>query len=274
MSYVDTHNHQRIWSPDAGHGLDEIVKEAKDLGLLGITLTDHYDYNGVPNDWCLDASAYAPFMESMRRDDKIPYIYTGIELDYQEEHRDHLLFVATNYDFDHILISKHFILGIDPYSSPELVKSTFGDLKTYADTVIREIAKSADDLPGNTVAHYCYCSRYAPWKKSKFTYALAPDAFDLLFKTLITNGQALEINLQTVDKLLARGYSFEDALPDKAIFYRYFEMGGRLITIASDAHYPGQLAKHSREVIALLKDAGFTHLTHFVRRKAILTPIT
>lgn len=261
MSYVDTHNHQAGWSVDASIPLQELVKEARDLGLLGVTLTDHYDYNGeADNDWCLDVDAYIEHMKDKRQADPNDLlILTGIELGYTPEHKAHMVEVSLRPEFDHTILSLHFHRGIDPYYDPDGVVKGYENHKRFTSALINDIADSAIAVPkANTIGHYDFFSRYLPWQKSKFNYVDAPDAFDRLFSIMIENGQSLELNAGTIHRLVGKSYSLEEALPDEMVLRRYKELGGHLITIASDAHRSGKLAELTSHLLAQVNALGLT----------------
>lgn len=50
-------------------------------------------------------------------------------------------------------------------------------------------------------------------------------------------------------------------IPDTDILERYFELGGRMVSFASDAHDTTRIADRRDIVVAALKKVGFTHLT-------------
>ena len=62
-------------------------------------------------------------------------------------------------------------------------------------------------------------------------------------------------------------------LPQRAILRRYRELGGELLTIGSDAHRPQYVGFHFPDAIEMIKSCGFTHLTHYEKRKAVLLPL-
>lgn len=259
MKYVDSHNHQVGWSVDASVTLPGLISEANALGLDGITLTDHYDYNGnEANPWCLDAGAYAAEMAGKRRtDDTDLLVLSGIELGYTREHEDHLRTVSAMDGFDHVVLSLHYFNGLDPYYDPVGVTNGYTTHRAFVHALISEIAHSARQIPeANTIGHYDFVSRYLPWDKSKFNYRDAPEAFDALFAVMIRQDQSLEINAGTVSRLLDKGYSMDEALPDRELLARYKGMGGRLVTLASDAHKPGRLGLFSDLIIERLTEAG------------------
>lgn len=261
MKYVDTHNHQAGWSVDATVTLAELTAEARALGLAGLTLTDHYDYNGrEDNVWYFDPESYAGHMADRRQTGSGDVlVLSGIELGYTREHEAHVRRIAALDGFDHVILSLHFFQGHDPFFEPDAVAAGYPNHAAFVAAVINEIAAYAERMPEvNTIGHYDFCSRYVRWDKSKFNYADAPEAFDRLLTAIIRNGQSLELNAGTVTSLLGKGYDATGALPDPAILSRYHELGGRLVTIASDAHKPGRLGQHAAALLAMLPQAGLS----------------
>jgi len=51
------------------------------------------------------------------------------------------------------------------------------------------------------------------------------------------------------------------ALPGEEILRRYYELGGRKVSFGADAHNVERIAEKREEVVALLKQIGFTHVT-------------
>ena len=56
-------------------------------------------------------------------------------------------------------------------------------------------------------------------------------------------------------------------LPGRDILTRYYELGGRMVTIGSDSHREEHFAYGIPEVQEMLKEIGFTELTYFEERK-------
>lgn len=269
MNYVDTHNHQAGWSVDAAISFADLIAEARSLGLKGVTLSDHFDYDGSPdNAWCLDPDDYEREMAKKRRTDEGDLmILSGIELGYTRAHEAHIAEVASAYDFDHVILSLHYFNGVDPFLEPAAAAAGYDNHAAFVAAVIDEIAYSAARVPvANTIGHYDFCSRYVRWQESKFCYRDAPESFDRLFRIMIANGQSLELNGGTVSRLQAKGYALEDALPDHEILARYKDLGGSLVTLASDAHKPGRLGQHSDMLLRQLEEMALKPCC-FIKKK-------
>ena len=50
---------------------------------------------------------------------------------------------------------------------------------------------------------------------------------------------------------------------------KYYELGGYLITLSTDAHNPQAVGVGHEQKIAMLKQTGFTHILYYKDRKAI-----
>ena len=276
MNLVDTHNRVPPWSPAATQPYEQLMEETARRGLHGVAICDHYDPNSKTDDesaWKFDPQAYMDAfyskrrMPSKRKPGDPPGFLLGIELDWIPEKKQILHQVFNDHPFDLGIISMHFLRGHDPYYVPEAIYTD--KLETIYNEVINDIADSAEEMSEvQIIGHFDYFSRYAPDADSKIRYQHAPQAFDRLFKIMIKNGQALEINVGTIHSLMKRrGYSTNEAMPDHVILNRYRELGGRYFSICSDAHHVERNGLHMAEALAYLKGLGITEFVWFEERE-------
>ena len=61
--------------------------------------------------------------------------------------------------------------------------------------------------------------------------------------------------------------------PDREVYARYKELGGKLVTIGADAHRTENIASGVEEAMELLSDIGYKEYTVFVERKPVQVPI-
>ncbi len=277
MKLVDTHNHLTGWSPDAEQTFGQLTASACERGLLGFAVSDHFDLDVTAefeeNPWVVDIPAYFDTfyerrrMPSRRKESDPPGFLLSLELGWTRQNGKQLQEINASYPFDYTIAAVHFYNGYDPYSNGEhIYTEKLGRL--YSD-IIGLIAQSAEELAeSRIIAHYDFFSRYAPQKESKMTYRHAPDEFDALFRTMRENEQILEINTRTIDALHRRTcYSLEEAMPDADILRRYRELGGRFLTVASDAHSIGQNGHLAPETVAYLNSLGFHEFAWFEDKK-------
>ena len=78
-----------------------------------------------------------------------------------------------------------------------------------------------------------------------------------LLKVVIKKGKGLEVNTS--------GYrdAFNHAFPHPQILTWYKELGGDLITIGSDAHFPEKIAQYYPQALECLESLGFTKIAVF-----------
>ena len=62
-------------------------------------------------------------------------------------------------------------------------------------------------------------------------------------------------------------------LPDRDILKRYYRLGGRKVSYASDAHSTPSILRNREKIAAALKEIGFTCVTVPVRGERIETAL-
>ena len=95
--------------------------------------------------------------------------------------------------------------------------------------------------------------------------------FDRFFEALISKGKALEINTKSIRKHIDGGFTRH--LPDEAILNRYRAMGGNLICLGSDSHFPGTFGVCFDEAVQFLMSLGFKESVYFKAHKPVFEPL-
>ena len=269
--FFDTHTHGSYsYDCDAKH--HEMIAAAKAQGLSGICFTEHFDY--VPDVGKLCGFEMIPYLSKLRSfsQKESPsgfQVLSGLEIGLFDHHMESPEFAMQHFKFDAIIGSVHYVIN---ESDPYYPAYTADKDKFTAYSKILE--KYIELLPRhnkiNIMGHFDYVSRYSQtYEDRNMYYKDFPDHFDKLFTILIDNGIALEINTSTYQK--------RDSYPanklDINILKRYRELGGRLVTLGSDAHAPANVGQGFKEAAELIKEAGIPYLTHFVKRKPVLEKI-
>ena len=81
-----------------------------------------------------------------------------------------------------------------------------------------------------------------------------------IFRQVIKDGKGIEVNTSSY------AYGINDLTPSKELLKLYHQLGGRIITIGSDAHDKNRLGEHIKEVQHGLKALGFDEICTFVER--------
>jgi histidinol-phosphatase (PHP family) len=80
------------------------------------------------------------------------------------------------------------------------------------------------------------------------------EQIDDILQTIIRKDRILEINSSS-KQLKQR------TIPALPIIQRYYELGGRKVSFGSDAHNCERIMEKRDEVVAALKEIGFTYIT-------------
>ena len=240
---------------------------AIELGLTGIAFTDHldYDYPDYDEKFLIDFDKYSGFMDSI----KTQYtgrlkIMKGIEVGIQPHVIEDTTKVVEKYDFDFVIASVHIIDKMDPYYG-EYYK---GKSKEQAySRYLEAILTSVTDFDNfDVVGHIGYIRRYCSYDDRTLRYQDFSDVIDCILKTVISKGKGIEVNTS--------GYKdMECPIPDFDIIRRYVELGGEIITMGSDAHFPEHMARNFGHVRDRLGDIGFKYTAHFEQRKVVFDKI-
>lgn len=90
---------------------------------------------------------------------------------------------------------------------------------------------------------------------------------DEILLTAIRKNKALEINTKSL--VIGMG----DSSPGKDVFKRYRELGGTLVTLGSDAHFPERIGACFDIAGEILKEAGFRYYCVYKKHQPIFLPL-
>lgn len=262
MTVCDLHTHSK-YSFDGSGTLAEYCAVARSKGINIIASTDHCDMIDHP-------SGVAEYLESEperireydRVADKFPDIELlyGLELGNQIDMPERTAELLRDRTFDFILGSTHFLPdGSDiyelPYSNREEVDYMFTEYFNSELTLSRQ-----GDF--DSLAHLEYPIRYLQGKYEP-TVIKYRDIIGEILKELIKREKALEMNTRGTRDWQGR-VELEDWVLDM-----YREMGGRLITIGSDAHEPNAAGSGFAEAIETLKRTEFKEYYIYRKRQPV-----
>ena len=93
------------------------------------------------------------------------------------------------------------------------------------------------------------------------------DVTDEIFKTLIANGKALEINTSGLRQPIGK------TMPTENYVRRFRELGGKFLTLGSDAHFTEHVGAGIDDGYAIAESCGFEYVTYFENRKPVQVKI-
>lgn len=268
MITSDSHLHT-YFSPDSKATPDSIVEAAISAGLKTICFTDHMDAE-YPHpdlgDFTFDLLHYTKELERLKETyrDKIE-ILVGIELGLRNEEaikekvRNFYQKLTASYPFDYCIGSTHVLDYLDPYS-PKFWENKL--LKDGLTEYFKSILHNVTYYPNfQCCGHLDYIIRYYPNGEKNYTPADYFDLIDTMLKAIITSGKGIECNTAG----LKYGLGFTHPRPE--LLKRYHELGGEILTIASDAHAPNHVAYDFNKAEKLLISLGFRYYTVFRQKK-------
>lgn len=262
----DCHNHSAC-SPDGKDPVAAMCVRAGELGLYAYTLTDHCEcqkyeerYRArVEDAWTQMGQVTAP--EGVR-------FFRGIELGQPNQDRESAARALEGRAYDFVIGSIHNIRDYEDFFFLDYTKASEGYidslLATYWEELLEMIAWGGFD----TLGHLTYPLRYI-----QGDHGIAVDlgkhreAIDQVFRALIKAGKALEVNTSGLRQKIGC------TLPDLPLLKRYRELGGRLVTLGSDAHSTEDLGKGIDAGMDVLREAGFSEFAVYVQRKPHMLPL-
>lgn len=267
----DNHTHSQ-YSCDIplgeGNSIRELCISAIEKGLSGIAITDHYDIDGMIDGHYppLDSASIArEVMEAKEEFKGRLAVLHGIELAQANQYPQEALVQANSQPYDIILGSLHTVKGMYDFGTADIKQ--FGR-DGYIELWERYLSDMLDVIKwGNfdVLTHITYPKRY-------YLYQNIPDDFpdiknkgreyfEPILKAVIDKGITLECNTSGLRQNMG------ECLPNEDLFRFYYELGGRDVSLGSDAHFERHLGANFDEAAEMLKSVGFEYLAKFDSRK-------
>lgn len=258
----DFHNHS-FQSPDGENSVEDMVRQAIKLGMKYYTITDHLEINKFYDEEFLyeepvrQSSVLLPVLKEKYKD-QISLQY-GVELGQPLHDMELTNRMLNSYNYDFIIGSCHMVRGYDDFYfldyseiNPDFL------LKLY----FEELLEMSEWGKFDSLGHLTYPLRYITGdKKIPIDMKQYDTIIDEIFRTLIKNEKGIEINTSGLRQNIGQ------TLPGYKYVKRFYDLGGRILTIGSDAHCCSDLGKGISVGIEIAKCAGFKEIACFKERK-------
>jgi histidinol-phosphatase (PHP family) len=254
---LDAHMHTDL-SHDSDVPIDVYAAGALERGISEIAITDHVDFEpGAP------AFGYSTFAdrERMVRDAAERWgpqgvqIRFGVELTYDRAWEADIRAHLARHAYDFTIGSVHNTLA-SPYRRRRL--EAFIEGRTLAEIVapsFDEVAAAARSGLFDAIGHIDWVKRFVYPHILPAAFEAAPELYEPILEALVESGTALEINTSGLR------YPIGVSLPHPAVVHRFHELGGRAVTVGSDAHRADQANWGLDRGYAIAVEAGFSVLT-------------
>lgn len=269
MIFPDYHIHTS-YSPDSKMEPEEAICAAMASGVTDICFTEHMDlghhmdmYDRIP-----DFAGMEETLSQLRKKYPEIKIGKGIEVGYIPETAEQTAEVLSGQNFDYVLLSTHCVDGLDcglPESKRGQDKRTA--YRRYLETVYDSVTDDRLTEYYDCVSHIGYIAKGIHYEDNTFSYRMFPELFDKILSEIIERGKGIEVNTSGIDR---GGH----VLPHPSDIRRYLELGGRMITIGSDAHKSQNVGAYIKDAVNIIAEAGFEEITLFQNRKPRFVKIT
>ena len=271
--FVDYHVHTQ-YSDDSDYPMEDVVKDAIELGMDEICFTDHVDY-GAKVDWdsgeeisyCnglamvnVDYPAYVKQIGALQKQygDRLT-IRMGLEFGMQVHTISKFEALYQRYPFDFIILSVHQVEDKGFWSQEFQQGRTE---KVYNDRDYEELLHLVKRYQNYSVlGHLDLIVRYD--KAGIYPFSKVRHYVEEILAEVIKNGKGIEVNTSS------HRYGLADATPSAEILKMYHDMGGRIVTLGSDSHAPAHLGTYMEETRTLLKSLGFRQFCTYDRMRPV-----
>ncbi len=256
---LDYHIHSNF-SFDSKAQPHEICEAALSFGLQEIAITDHYSFAPYsPNYLHFEPETYFRIWQNLQREYAGQLtIRIGLELDEFSNFPEVSNTLVREYPWDFIIGSTHDLEQGTLRTYLRKYQNQEQAIHAYYDAVHQAIEVGDFDV----LAHFDLIKRYivdeghSLMEEAPFLHQI-----DAILALIIERKIALEINTSGLFQ------ACKEPFPSLGILKRYYDAGGRLVTLGSDAHRPADLARGFKKILPMLKSMGFTGLVRFDQRK-------
>jgi histidinol-phosphatase (PHP family) len=267
---IDYHVHERHSRDAATAMIPEYVASAEARGVHEIAFTTHFITVGPDVAISIREDEISDYIEDIRcaQANTTVRLLAGLEVDYFPSEERHLEQVLGNHDFDFILGSTHYVNGVDIGSQTQ-AEGFFASrpIKRAADEYYKVWKRAIESGLFDVMAHPDYWRKYlhfygktAPWGE----YGSA--VFDAL-QAAAEKDVGIEVN--TAGERAGTGYFY----PIQEFLVAAHEAGIENVTVGSDSHTAGTLGYRLDEAMRMLRDAGFTTISNYEKRRSRRKPI-
>ena len=240
---IDYHTHS-LYSFDVdketGATIEEICEQAVKIGLTGIAITDHYeiasehDKKLLRDEMTFDVKRHREdvMLAKEKYMGKLDVLY-GVELGSPSHDPEFAKCFKKENGFEFVIVSSHRIKGMEDFFFIDYGKETSDNLFNYWKRYLQELKDEISLGIGDTLAHITYPYRYFKRFGREDVLDMEhryKEYFEDVLKLLIEKDMALEVNTSGLRQNMG------DTLPNGYIVDFYRELGGKKITMGSDAH--------------------------------------
>lgn len=257
------------YSHDCKIPMEDMCLAAIAAGFSGIAITDHCNA-----DFCISDNAYRRILNSAEDARKFNEKFSGkltvtagVEMSDILRKPDYTARMIKAIHPDSVIASAHNVmLNNLPQHISRMDFSKMSDDEAYKiiEIYFHELLLVAQNADFDILAHLTLPLRYTNGVYGKkLTIDKFTKEIEKILLVLIKRQKALEVNTSDVNHQLF------DFMPGEDILKKYFALGGRLVTIGTDAHKPENISAGFKEAKLMLKNIGFDSYCFYKNRKPV-----
>ena len=272
----DMHVHTNH-SHDAHYPMEQMLLAGIAHGIKVIAVADHCDVTRCENDPNWDI--YTHIQEACAEVDALNEKYgdqclllRSVELGDGVWYPEQSNRVAQQLNYDVIVGATHAVrceaaesLAIKEkwFSQIKFLEVTEGQYEEFMNNYFDDMLAMVETQNIDIMAHLPCAIGYYRWRY-KIWKDLRPyeEKIEKVLKAIIRKGIAMEMS----ESLFAE---HDGQNPYIWIVQKYYDLGGYLITLSTDAHAPEEVGMGYEKRIPVLKEIGFTHMLYYKNRKAV-----
>jgi histidinol-phosphatase (PHP family) len=258
----DYHMHSDI-SCDCKATMSEMAQAALNLGISEIAFTEHFDRK--PEDLCAGfyrPDAYFQRLEAARSKfgPQGLTIRAGVEVGEMHIYRDEVQPVLERWPYDFVLGSLHWVGDNSVFDNAYFTATPAEEaIPAYFSELVTLVRGGGFDV----LAHPDVFKRTTTTVYGGFDIAEWEGLVRDVWRACIETGIGIEINTAGLRTSAGQPH------PPLTALHWYREMGGELLTVGSDSHYPRDVGYRLDTALDMARAAGFTRLACYEQRHVV-----
>ena len=263
---IDMHTHTDN-SFDGNHSPVYMCEAACNKGLRAIAFTDHCEVDAFNADGERNVrQAYFEIAKAKSAFTGKLLVLNGIELGQPAYDIETAEKILSSQKFDIVIGSVHNLRKREDFYYIEDFSKI--DIKTTMEEYFSEILTMLEWGNFDILAHLTYPFRYLYSRNNiRVDINEYKSQVDEILKLAAEKGISLEINSAGLRQPVNR------LAPEAETVKRFKELGGKYVSVGSDAHFAQHIAVGIKDAMAVAKDAGFDCVTLFQKRQPVEIPI-
>ncbi|MBR3870919.1 MAG: PHP domain-containing protein [Clostridia bacterium] len=258
---ADMHTHSR-YSHDSVCEIEDMLLAQREKGAAVFAVTDHFDCHSFER-----YDIYTPIQNAEQTVRQLnekygenPLTLAGIEIGEASFYPEVYAKMRNLANYDVIIGSVHLVRN-EVVARTDFSVFSADAVTEYMNEYFDDLFVMADTIDIDVVAHLTFPLKYINGKYNiGFDIGLCKGKIEKVLSKIIEKGIALEVNTSSYSVL-------GDFMPPKDILKTYYDMGGHLITLGSDAHVAEKASNHFDKAVEVIKEIGFKNVYYYRSRK-------